>query len=732
MIRPAAALAALATALAGAVPAHADSPSAEAKALAGRPWSAGEHQAVLNQLEQRSRAFYDLLERGARDRAAAVWPELESGLAALDDELQARLDAMRQDVMDRDADIEELYRSARWREPEIMSLVATYHLAWVRYQGAQLVGDPARKKALLTKAVDGFSQFLLVNDVPDIYGESLYGRGLAFLDLGETAKAIDDLQSATEQAAVAGKARAALEEARRRAAGGRAPAENEPEQLTAKLGDLLPRAAAGDAVAEKDATTLARGLAVRGGAWPARVVSVVTERLGGPTPRSSYGLYLLAQLAVDRGRCADVAALAEACAATGDAARARLRPEILFLDAGCKLNGGQARAAAEAFGALLHEFPDAPKAREAAYYRVRALDLARTADPFLTAAYEEALDTYLARFARAEGAAEARFLRAELDRSRGDCARAAREYGEVGAGPFETRARLGALECRVASLPADPKAPPAPRQDVLAALRAFVHDVPARGEDQKLVARAALLGAAVAAGAHPPDHAAVIDLLDGFEGRYPEARDLHQRALELRLAARVGAGQLDAAEKDLAAYLKSAPIDKAERRRTLARLGREAAAAAERRPPTEQGPALAVARKLYAALVADGGDPADRIMLADLELRAGDGAAARWLYEQVLAADPTSAEALRGAARAAAAAGDRNVAFGYWRRVLDATPTGSTGWYEARLAQVNLLAEDGRKTQACELVHSSRGRATSAGADQMEAQLRGLEAAVCE
>src|SRR5207249_2965075 len=327
-------------------------------------------------------------------------------------------------------------------------------------------------------------QFLLVNEVPEIYAESLYGRGLAFLDLGETAKAIEDLEAATQAGApaVAAKARGALEEARRRTAGRAAPAENEPEQLLARLGELVPRAAAGETSVEKDATALARGLAARGGPWPARVESLVLEKLGVDAPahiRSSWGLLLVAELDVDRGRCADVAPLAEASATVSDAGRVRHRPELLFLDAGCRLNAGRARDAAAEFGTLLRESPDAPRAREAAYYRFRALDVARAADPALAGDYEEALATYLARYPR--------------------------------------------------------------------------------GADQALAARAALLGAAVAAGDTPPDYTTALALLDGFETRYPEARDLHFRALELRLGARVGARRLDGLEGDLARYLADAP-----------------------------------------------------------------------------------------------------------------------------------------------------------------------------
>src|SRR5204862_3366 len=87
------------------------------------------------------------------------------------------------------------------------------------------------------------------------------------------------------------------------------------------------------------------------------------------------------------------------------------------------------------------------------------------------------------------------------------------------------------------------KAPAEQRSRVLAGLRAFVRETAPRGGDQALVARAALLGAAVAAGATPPDHAAVVELLEGFETRYPEATELHPRALELRLLAQGPRGE---------------------------------------------------------------------------------------------------------------------------------------------------------------------------------------------
>src|SRR5262249_10533362 len=129
--------------------------------------------------------------------------------------------------------------------------------------------------------------------------------------------------------------------------------------------------------------------------------------------------------------------------------------------------------------------------------------------------------------------------------------------------------------------------------------------------------------------------------------------------------------------------------------------------------------------------VRDGGGTAERVALADVEMQAGNAAEARRLYDEALAKDPGSAEAMRGAARAAEALGDRPAALARWRQVVDASATGGTAWYEARLAQVKLLLDSGEKTQACEVVRLSAGRSTSTGGDQLERRLRQLAADSC-
>jgi tetratricopeptide (TPR) repeat protein len=688
--------------------------------------------ADLSDLERRSKAFYDLLERGQKEQAAATFPELEKALQGALDELQDRMDRMRDEVMERDGDVEQLYRESRWREQEVASLVITYHLAWVRYQGAQLTTDVRRKNSLLDRAIDGFSQFLVVNEVPEIYAESQYGRGLAYMDIGNAAQAREDLEAAARDSRTASKARAALAELERRQTGKKAPVADDPEALVGRLSDALPKAA-NDAGLEKDTTELARGLAARGGDWPRRVESAIAAKLGDGTPtgvKSSYGLALLGQLAVDRGRCGDVAALAEAGAGVHDGSRARHRPELLYLDAGCRLNAGKAREAAEVFGRILQEFPNAAKARDAAYYRFRALDVARANDPSLAAAYDEALGEFATRFPKDDAAGEVHYLRGELRRAQDKCPEAEQEYGRVTAGPFAARARLGGLECAVAAfVKAGKDASPDARTALVGRLRAFVRDVAPKGPDEQAVARAALMGGLLAADAKPSDPATVIEFLDRYETRFPAQKEWHATAVQRRLAARVALGAFADAEHDLDAFV--ATVSPAERKRTLDDVGRTLQKQLDGGDDARHAAALALARKVYRAIADGGGDPADRVALADLELRANNPREALRLYDEVAKADPTSAEALRGAARAAAAIGDRGGAFARWKQIVETSPTGGTAWYEARLEQVKLLLADGDKVQACDVIRISAGKSTTTGGDQLDKQLKQIATESC-
>lgn len=694
------------------------------------------HAATGAELEARSKTFYDTLGSGNKARATELFPGLERDLENREYELEERLDGMREKVVDADGNLEDLYQSASWRDAEVESFVVSYHLAWVRYQGAQLTDDKAKKKKLLAEAIDGFAKFLVMEEVADIYAESLYGRGLAHMDAGNYKSAIDDLTEAATKPQTKAKAQAALAEAKRRQGGGAVAATPPPppdsDALLARMVELLPKASTGDPTAEKEATELARGLAAKGGEWPARVDQAVAQKLGDGTPesvRSSYGLWLLAQLSLDRNRCANLPALVAAGDAVKDGGRERHRPQLLFLAAGCELNAGKQAKAAEIFGVVVTEFPKSEKAREAAYYQFRALDLARDADPKKTPEFQASLERYIERWGTATGGDEARYLLGEMKRANGDCDAAAVDLGKVTKGAFSTRARMALLECRVGKL--GKETPPDQRAALVKELQKFVADVKPVGDDADMVARAALMGALVANGTTPPDDASTVALLSGFEEKYPGSAQLIPRVVEVRLRSRIALDQLAEAEGDLDAYLASKDED-GTRKETVKRLGRDLANRAAGSEGEERTLSLRLARKLYQAQVADNGTAADRIQLAELELTAGEPVAARKLFEEAIAAEPASAEAMRGAARAATAAGQTDDAIAFWRAVLEASSEGGTAWYEARIAQVELLAKSGKTEMACGIVRSSQGRSKTAGGDELAKALQALGPQVCK
>jgi hypothetical protein len=86
---------------------------------------------------------------------------------------------------------------------------------------------------------------------------------------------------------------------------------------------------------------------------------------------------------------------------------------------------------------------------------------------------------------------------------------------------------------------------------------------------------------------------------------------------------------------------------------------------------------------------------------------------------------------MRGAARASAARGDRTGALARWKQVVETSPTGGTGWYEARIEQVKLLLAGGDTHAACDVIRLSLGKSTTTGGDQLQKQLQQIAATSC-
>ena len=103
--------------------------------------------ADVQSLEQRARNFYQLLEKGDREKAKAEGPALERDLVAAHDEIDKNKDRMRSDLEGGEDEPTQAVQDPRLRQLEIESLILDYHLAWVRYQNAQLVDDPGARRS---------------------------------------------------------------------------------------------------------------------------------------------------------------------------------------------------------------------------------------------------------------------------------------------------------------------------------------------------------------------------------------------------------------------------------------------------------------------------------------------------------------------------------------------------------------------------------------------------------
>ena len=95
--------------------------------------------------------------------------------------------------MDQDGDLDALYETQEFKQSQAVAAAALYYRNWLDYYGARLY-DGAKQKELLTAAQKGFGEFAIGDQPGELKTESLLGRGLSYLELGDTASAMRDFQ----------------------------------------------------------------------------------------------------------------------------------------------------------------------------------------------------------------------------------------------------------------------------------------------------------------------------------------------------------------------------------------------------------------------------------------------------------------------------------------------------------------------------------------------------------
>lgn len=721
---------------------------ARARAIGGASGDAAAEQQRVAELGQLTLAFIDQCDGAARaGTEAARRDELRGAFEAIDTPLESiyrarstRLESLAKGVMDQDGDLEALYETADFKQSQAVAAAALYYRNWLDFYGARLY-DGARRQELLAAAEKGFSEFAIGDQPGELKTESLLGRGLASLELGDQAAALRDFQLVVDAPAASperrAKARLAMLDAYARAGrtqdalrysdqllrGGQVPAADVALVRFVRLEalfDAADKSKGADAERyRREARSLMDTLRGAGKGWADKVDALMVSRVDDPrawagaadSPRVQWEL---ARLMLVKNDYAGATPLLRQLVASPDAGAREFQAEAHYwLGVGAFKSNDFAAAAAELDAALAAGGGD--WAAEARYLRFKALESLMAqpqADPALAARYRAALHDFLEKNPEHPLAYEARYRSGELLQSSNDFAAAIDEYAKVQGDPaYVLRARFGTLQSRFELLKGDTQ-PPA-RSARLAAIGADLDAVDAQAkalQAQKssgvalpeIQAKATLLRAVYLSLTSDTGDQQVAALLADFGTRFPEQTELLPQAVRLRLGALLALGRFTEAEQAVAQY---GPALAAEHRdEALAGLASGFRKASARRKADGDAAGSAAAARtalaLYALAGGEGG-AGRQLETAQLQEATGDLAAAEATYAGVVAADPNALLALRGLARVAEARGNLPAAQAHWAAYTTKSRAGDPGWFQGEYQQARLQLAAGDKKGAC-------------------------------
>lgn len=724
----------------------------------------------LDESDEAARAGTEQQQRGA---LRPVFDAIHGPLDAIYSARNERIERLTREVMDADGDLEALYETREWHEAQAVAAQSLYYLNWLNLYGARLY-EGSQRRELLDAAERGFSQFATGDRTTELLTESLLGRGLCHLELGNFDWAIRDFRTVIDQPGVSperkAKAQLALLDAYSRA--GRVKETLQHSQDLLGSGTLAQRDAAlvsffrlqvlmkaikgaspRDAEGyRREASALMDQLRRAGSGWADKVDALMVTQVDDPAQwagkvRSPAAKWELARLLLQKGDEKTATSLLEEIVADD---RPEARPfhaqAHYWLGVGCFKAGDHTAAADHFDAALLDAKPEF--AADAAYWRFKALEalMAQKPDDALGQRYAAALRDLLARFPEHKSAAEVHYRLGEYLQGGRQFDAALAEYDRVAGDPgFELRARFGMIQSAFELLKEGPD--PAKQKALLARIgadlerfqeqaRAFERqtkqsDVPLKEFQAKVtVFRAVYTSLTV-----PDGDARIADLLADFPRRYPDQRDLHAQAVRLRLGALRGLGRFTEAEKETADYFD---VLRAEGNRdALEKLAASFVQAGARRKA--QGDAAGakaaaqVALRLYQALPAAGGGADDKTKLTLAQLYEGtEPERAEALYQELIQQNENSVVVLRGLARVAEARNQLPQALGYWARYTAATRPGDPPWYEGRYQQARLKFASGDRRGCCEMLKELRPAMPGLSDADLRRQLNELHQQACE
>ncbi len=722
-----------------------------AQKSAGRFDTAAQQRAV-DRLGKLALAYIDLSDRTANaggesrehESLQSAYQAVAEPLESIYEQNSSTLERLSKKVMDDDGDLEALYETTAFKEAQLVASQSLYFLNWLHYYGARLYGGTQRKQ-LLEKARNGFSEFAVGDRRTELLVESLLGRGLCHLELGDTEFGVHDLEAVTGDAQASperkSKARLALLDGYVRS-GNVAEALKLSDQILGSGGraeDNVVRflrvrallagaknASGGDAERyRQQALALMDQLRKAGPGWEEKMSALAATGIENPEKwsdkaASPFAKWELAKLLVQKGDYKQAMPLLEGFVTSTDAEMRKHQGEAQYFLGLAKFQAGEYQQAADHLDAALKE-PNSSYGADAAYVRFKAMEAVVSKNPTadVGAQYEQAVRTYLTQYPQHKSAFEAQYRLGELLQAQRKFADALQVYAKVHGDPgFELRAQFATLQCDFELLQAADHHATGRRdalvKEINTGLQAFDQQAT---EYQKhkpsadqvplaaMRAKTAIMKAAALNLQPQPDDAAIVAALAGFEKNYPEQNDLLPQVAKLRLAAFQHLGRFADAETEAKAHgevlLASFGAPAIEElavgfvRDGARRNGKGDAAAYQA--------AQQVALRLYELLVADSeGAGKAKVTLARLYENTGELDKAAALYTEGLQSNGTSLAALRGLGRIAEAQHRPADALGYWQQLTKTVHPGDAPWYEGSYEIARLTQAGGKKKEACE------------------------------
>jgi len=726
---------------------------------AGGTLDVAAQQRAIERLGKLSLAFIELCDRVAnsggesreRDGLRAAYEAVNEPLEGLYTQNSNSLERMAKQVMDADGDLEALYDTPAFKDAQVVATHSLYYLNWLHFYGARLY-DGAARRELLEKAQRGFSEFAVGDRRTELLIESLLGRGLCHLELGNVEFAVHDLQAVINDPQTSAerkaKARLALLDGYVRSgnaaealklsdqmlgSGGRAQ-DNLIRFLRARA--LLDAAKkAGGTEAERyrqQALSTMEQLRKAGSGWDEKVAALLASSVDDPEKwaggaSSPFAKWELAKLLVQKGDYKQAAPLLEGVANSTDADLRKHQGEAHYFLGLAKFQAGDYAAAAADLDVALQEDKPAYGA-DAAYLRFKALEALVAKDPGqagLAARYEQAVRDCVEKYPDHKSAFEAQFRLGELLQAQGKFAEAIQAYAQVqraGDAGFALRAQFATLQCEFELLQAMNQHTPSAertrlRGDIAAGLQQF--DSPAAQYEQRggktdsvplgqMRAKVAVMKAVQGTLQSPANDQAVLDALTGFEKRFPDQQELLPQVTRLRLVAYQHLGRFADADAEVQTHgrLLLAKDGRAPDAKALEELAvgfvREGARRKNAEGPAANQAAEQVALRLYELLVADSeGGSKTKLTLARLYENTGAVQKSAALYAEVLQANGDSLAALRGLGRTAETEKHLPAALGYWQRLTKTARAGDLPWYEGSYEVARLTQATGKTQESC-------------------------------